>query len=1464
MFVTILSLAVGLLSSNAFRQWAVHKVNDILYKEFGSEVSIGDIRFEPLSYVVLEKVKVMDKQHDTAFFIRQLRLDTDLLQVKDNFNEIWIKDLEIDGAVVKFIKHKDSAAWNYEFFFEYFESKDTTPKLTSTPFKLRIRDLQMKNSSFTMTQLEEEKSDASFDPLNFKFYDLNTRFKQFSVTDDSLFFDMISMRGKEKNGLEIDSFSAITHIHSKGLEFYNLYLATDRSVLRDTLTMTYGSWDDLGDFLEKVRFKAHLKSCSIYPGDINYFAGKVFDIEENLEADAQVSGTINNMKIRQMTLGIGKITSLGGYADIRYPADPENTFFDIKLDRCRTSADDIRIILRKKDLGYDFDKFGIVSFEGKLTGFIHSFTAYGSFNTALGKIVSDIQLNDIQHPDSTTYSGDIKMIDYDLGNSFDIDPWVKKLSLDARVEGKSFDPDKITVKLKGTARNVGIKDYVFSEVPLDGYYAQKKFMGRVGIDDANIKLKFDGDIDFSPEVPVFAFRASVKDADLYALKLDTVRSVISANVVANVDGFDVQKLQGSILMDSLFWQRGNKNFFLDSLVVRSIVSGRERKTTVSSQLFTAQVNGAYDLENVSLSLQHYLHRVMPTFVPPVTVPYSEQSFTYNIQVNEPNYALQLFYPDVEISSFELKGSYDAKRGIVVDGTIPRFKAGDFVFLETALSTPESSINNAPPISINCQKIMLKDSMLVQELQSTLRLDDKQVSFSLKNSDSKYRLGSEISGVAHFADSSFWFELEESSIFNKEKTFVLRKGAFLEYRTNGEFSIKEFEFASNGERLRINGNLTRDFYSNIRVDFDSLRIGFFSKLLGNADMVNGIAHGNVIVYNVFDVPVISSDFMVQYLALGSDTIGRLTLKSTFDDQTKIVNIDGAVRRRQQELMKITGEMNFNERTANNLDLKITSHNLKAAVISPFTKGIFSNFAGTLESDIRIKGKFLKPDIRGKVIGDSLGFMIDYLRTNYRASHLEIDISPTRISIPEVSVADEQGKFCRLSGEISHDYFSDMFMDIRVDRMDNYLVLNTNAKDNDLFYGRAYFTGKVSITGPMDNLFIEVTGRNGKNTTINLPVSDEESMGENEFIRFIKPDEETKPIEYKQQGLSLRFNLEVTPDFTFKMIFDSQLGDEMEGRGSGFITLDMNTYGDFKMYGTFTIKSGSYLFTALDVINKKFEVSPGSTITWNGDPLNAILNLTAIYRSRTSPVELVRGLVPTADLNKYNQRIPVEAILYLRGNLLRPDIRFGINVPDLSLLTASSVNTSPLLNVLRRIENNQEEMSKQVFSLMVFNSFVTPSDNNYIASQDDASGTSGQSVLSSNVGNLLSAQLTNWLSKIDPNWNLSVNYQSGGALARDELILSAGRQLRLFNNSVRFDVSYDANNNLYNLSSNILLSADGNYQFRVFTKNANNLIYNQNIQSFGGGLYFRWEFEDLSSFRKRIYKLIGRKEEEAAAQ
>jgi len=416
------------------------------------------------------------------------------------------------------------------------------------------------------------------------------------------------------------------------------------------------------------------------------------------------------------------------------------------------------------------------------------------------------------------------------------------------------------------------------------------------------------------------------------------------------------------------------------------------------------------------------------------------------------------------------------------------------------------------------------------------------------------------------------------------------------------------------------------------------------------------------------------------------------------------------------------------------------------------------------------------------------------------------------------------------------------------------MNTREKDNNRFYGTAYGSGIVNISGPPKNLNIQVSLKTDQNTRFFLPLSSGEELDELNFVSFVdnsnQTDNEKKEvINVKNNMPKINLDLEITSDAEAQLIFNPNTGDNIKGRGSGNLNLQINSPGELNIFGTYTIEQGEYLFSLQNIINKKFEVRNGGTIAWNGNPMEANMDIEAVYETKASLYELFMN-------EEYRRRILVECQLYLTGKIQNPTIDFGIKLP-----TADQETRTNLQNAI----NTQEEMSKQFLSLIVINSFLP--NTNYVPPTSQSITSNYAPAVGVTTSELLSNQLSNWLSQISNDFDMGFRYRPGDEISSDEVEVALSTQLLNDRVSINGNVDVGGNETSTNTSNivgdftvDVKINKSGKLRVKAFTRANDKLLYEWSPYTQGVGLFYREEFDQFDQLMQRYWsKIFTRKNE-----
>ncbi|MBQ2395258.1 MAG: translocation/assembly module TamB domain-containing protein, partial [Alistipes sp.] len=527
----------------------------------------------------------------------------------------------------------------------------------------------------------------------------------------------------------------------------------------------------------------------------------------------------------------------------------------------------------------------------------------------------------------------------------------------------------------------------------------------------------------------------------------------------------------------------------------------------------------------------------------------------------------------------------------------------------------------------------------------------------------------------------------------------------------------------------------------------------------------------------------------------------------------------------------------------------------ALIDPLLKGVISNTRGVAIADLTFSGERRAAELRGDIKVRDLSTTIDYTQVEYRVPSAMIKVRNNLFHADGIDVYDVEKNRGKLAFDLSLNHLSNISYKLNVEPR-KMMVLNTTARDNDYFYGKVYASGSATIEGDKSGVNMSINATTDDNTEFYLPLSGKTDVSNADFVIFEaadKPDttnylvrkkmmfeRRQRTSSYSENAMDINMSLDVRPNAMCQLVIDPTVGDIIKGRGEGTLNLHINPgQNAFEMYGDYTITEGSYLFTLQNIINKKFIIDEGSTISWTGDPLDAMLNIDAVYKVKASLQPLLAGSVSS---NTSTRAVPVDCIIHLSDRLTKPAVEFDVVVPnadpDVQAVVANALSTP-------------ESRSQQFLYLLVANSFISEGTSNMSADI-------GVTASAATGFELLSNQLSNWLSADD--YNIVIRYRPKTEVASDEI--DFGFSTELINNRLLLEVegnymvdsSMAVNQNAANLMGEAYLTwiidRAGNLRLKGFTHTIDRFDENQGLQETGIGIYYKQSFNNLKDLKQRI--------------
>lgn len=668
-------------------------------------------------------------------------------------------------------------------------------------------------------------------------------------------------------------------------------------------------------------------------------------------------------------------------------------------------------------------------------------------------------------------------------------------------------------------------------------------------------------------------------------------------------------------------------------------------------------------------------------------------------------------------------------------------------------------------------------------------------------------------------------------------------------TNG-IALRDVIFRNEQQEVSFSGVISSRESENLQIGFREFDVSQLNGFLLQYNVqTGGVVNGSASVSSVLGKPGISADLEIRELLWYDEELGNADILCEWDGSRNRIDVRSIITKGGKENIDISGYYE-NNNDGGLLDFKAVLSKTYVSTFGHHLKGIADNLSGIASGEIRLTGTPSDPELRGKIFLQKIGFTIDYLKTSYNFS-TEVDILPDRFAFSNVVINDINGNQALLNGSIRHQSLRDFYFDLDI-AAKKIQILKTTSSDNSIYYGDAYASGSISIKGYLDYIIMDMGLKSEPGTKIQLPLNNPEEVSRSGFITFASSaDQEIKKdISAKEfSGLELNMDFEITPDAQMALIFDSKIGDVIKGRGSGNISMSISPKEDLKMQGVFTIEGGEYLFTMQNIINKNFLIEKGGQVKWSGDPYNAIVDISAVYRLRAGLYDLFQD-------SSFKKLVPVDLRLSLKDKLFNPTINFDIKVQNIDPNTENQV---------KRLINSEEERYRQAVSLLVMRRFTSPSE---ISGRTTASGAS---IVGVNAYEMLSNQLSNWASQISNQVNVGVNYRPGDAITSEELELALSTSI--LNDRVSIDGNVGMANNtggannqntsnlVGDFNVEVKASKDGRIRLKAFNRSNNNSLINSINSPYtqGVGVFYREDFNSINELWRRYRKaLFGKKE------
>jgi len=1449
------------IRSYSVQTWLGHRAALFLSHELSTDIQINTIELDFFTGGKIKGVLIKDLKNDTLF-------SGDIKVQLSNFNynnqTLQIDKVSLINGVCHIHKNVKDSSFNYQFLVNYFSS-DKPRDSADKPWHITYKELELRNVAlqfYNKPTRSAPKSNIDYEYLNVSH--LNGSAQSLDFHNDTIELVIKNLSFKEASGFDLTRLNTKLLIAPSNIVCDSLYIKTPYSLIAGKIAFKTTNYQDYSDFLNSVQIKAHLMdSTHIQTDDLAYFVKELKGLSQTIGLSGQIRGAVSDLRTKDLSIQIGKNTMFKGNLDITGLPDIQTAYIHFNAKKLSTSYQDLLQIPtypfdknEKLTIPSELNKLGVIVYTGKFDGFVSDFTTYGTIKTAIGNLSTQLSIRPGK-ANEISYHGKIQSQNLNIGALISTTD-LNDLSVNAEVNGTGVTLNSIDAKINANIIGATFNQYHYTNINMNGQFSDRIFKGIISSKDPNANFDFNGTINFAKESPEADFIATINRLQLSELNFTNKADsgALSTQMLINMHGTNLDNLTGQIHFDNTIYKTKTKRYKLNTFNIQADQSRPDKRIRISSEFVSAFARGNFNFSNLKPAFESLLYTYYPTyFKKPANNKIYHDSLMWQISIKKFNTIKELFVPDLMLAPGTMvEGTFDANEQklnlqfISQKATYKNLVSNDLHFI---LNENKFSVL----AEASSSQLSISDSLIFKNFDLVLNSTDNKSGYILEwNNLSNPSNNGLIQGNVEFKSDRMLISNEKLKITFRDSVWQQIAPADLVLFNNGLLDIQPLVIINNSQSFGISGKFSKNPEDSLNIAIANLQLNQFNPLLNALSLkLLGVLNAKVKLAHQDNHITVDGNLNITDFNVNDNAIGSFEVKTLYNPAMNSLRLSGFTSLGLKDLqgnqvrnLDFSGFYYFDNRPEP-IDIDIVANPANLRLINPLLEGILTIKNGFIKGKGRIHGAPSNIKIDGNFNLFNTEFKVDYTNVAYEATGA-LEVMPDQIRFSEILLREKGSRGIpqgTINGNIFHTNFTKMQIDYDVTYR-NMLVLNTTEKNNDLFYGKIYSSGNMGLYGFLNDIHMVITNTTTGSSKFYLPLDGPAQVDENDFVHFVVKDTANKKKETDLTGFDFVLNLYATPSATAHIVLDKRTGDQLTASGRGMLNVRINTFGKFEMYGDYVLSGGDYVFTLENVIRKKFDIEAGSRIGWSGNPMNADIDVITSYKQRVSVAPLMNSTA-----NADNSRTPVDCKLLISGKLFTPAIRFKIDFPNLDANTKASID-----NVL----SDEAELNRQVFSFLLFRSFISPlifNQNGGGVTAGIAAASTGSELLSNRVSEFLNTYVGNLTGLRD--LQLGLNYKAGSGLNNSDAVdLALSKQF--LNNKISVDGNIGVNGNNQNKGTGAIigdvnidykLTEDGKYRLKGFnrTNDVTQLAITGGQYTQGIGFFYRTEFENLNQLFRR---------------
>jgi hypothetical protein len=1456
-FLLLTGAAIVLSRNHIVQNYFAQQLAQYLSKELNTKVEIGYVEIDFLRNIHVERLRIYDQSKDTLIEARQI--EARLTKVDWKSHSIELSSVVIYKPRMKNGYHTEEGPLNIDFFSDFLDPP-SDPNDHSEGWDFGINDVKIVDGYYQFFNIRQRSSDPYFDPDNMILSNIDAEMDSLTFGHPWFTVNIKSMTFKERSGLNIVKGAARVVIDKKQILASNLLLETPCSILGDRFEMRYNSMRDFRDIFHKVTFDIRLRKSKFCLEELIAFHPWFKDRNLPLFVNAHAEGPLASLVLKKFTFeSLTDQTLLKGSGILTSLQDLDNFEYRLELDDSRLAVADLKDVVYELD-SIDFvKKFEALDIEATITGGLTSFGFDGDLDAGPGHFSGHLALDFPESIDSMSYDVEGKLGQWDLGMfaGNGLDAFVNDANILITGEG-------LTADLLNTEADIHLIDYTvlgrhLTDIQLTGEFDKSQFHLNVESDDARFAFVADATVfDWDKNLSMDA-DLSASNVEFENIGLDKVPLILSGSASLIYGGGDAQNTNATIEVRQLVADHGSVRYFCNS---QQLVQSASEGIQFSGDWLNGSISSGFDPSDAMNIGEHFLYTLLPNrFSAPTS--FAPRDFSFDLQLIQTDWLSSFVDKTLQSGPINLVGHFGSQHrdvDVVLGPMDLSWQGAEWHRLKLAIN---ANTDGAASLLLNAKDLNYGETKYDRfALEGKLRDGILDVGFDLHDRQDRYNVN--LGSQSNVKLDSLPTNIHAANFYINKEPWQLDQESQLSLGGGNRLKVKKLMVNNSRHFVELHGVLSEMLSDTFTVEVGNITPELLSPFFphGTFDSMQFHLGGRVrIAAALGQAKIVGESYLNDLVYLGY-RYGSFDLKVAQRTSDKVLDLDLVARRGVLKNTSFRGRLKFGgDDQGLNADLFIPE-GTTIGILTPFLSGIATTESGTIGGNVRIEGPMNDLIMQGDLKARDVMMKVDYLGTKYRFDDADFLVKSngvfTRYPI-QIYGKFKKGK-AKATFAFTHNHFRDLALDLNVYDAQKIRIIETTEADNDLFYGTAWGNGSCRVWGPLDkiNIKMDMTPSENSKLSILYPTLNTNSVAGNIVFRnhFGKVVGNSKSKKSSSGMGNIDLMIRATPDLETEFLIDKRLGDMIKGRGTGDIRILYDENERFFLNGQYTIKSGLYVFSlpGINLLTKKITLTEGGKITWVGDPYDANLALSGKIEKRISPAQLMVGSGNASSTN-YPPTLIV-SVLNINGSLMRPQIGFDLQAPELALSAGSNSDVNA---VIQRIRQDKDETMRQAIALLIFGNFLPPS----FSSGNPTSGNvvSGAGVAGNSVSNIASNVVNDIFQKYGIKTKIQVNIddvrRNSGTSSNTQVFVNSEWNL---SDRLKLNLNYDptvavlVNGAAVPLNFNLEYSTrNENWRLKMFSR-SNNLLLQQSGSitngvsgnTLGGGALYRREFE---TFRRK---------------